>query len=503
MRTKNKIIVLLSLLIVSSYSYGQIRIANNANNSSAANSSAFIDASSNTTYNTSSNVGKGLLFPRVDLSTFTAFSYSGAFIPNNYPNRFDGFIVYNTAESGVAGVANTEGTLTPGFWYYENKTTNITGGTWKPFVSQFDATTLNETDPAAWHILGNTIDGDATTSPNFIGTINERPIIFKTDNTEKMRLTPGGFLGIGTDTPYTKLHIYGDSEESGLSNDVRLEAAEGAAWVIFARHNGTSTARTNVVAGDDLGGIGFVGRYSGLDASVETPQTSRISAAYRGYSNDRHKSDLLFRTSGLSRVRIQEDGHFDIANSENDLYNNASNFYVGNRPASGLRIQNDGRIMCQHDGGNPNLYLTKNSVGGSYGTFLMIRYGGNQIGSIVSSGTSNVVYNTTSDRRLKENIVPTHYGISDLMKLEVKDYNFIIDEDKNKQAGFIAQNLYEVYPEAVTVGGDDPKENPWSVDYGRITPLLVKAVQEQQVIIETQQQLIEALEKRLEELEKK
>ncbi len=110
----------------------QIRTVNNATNSSVANSPAFIDASSNTTVNGSTNVGKGLLFPRVDLSAMTAFPSVTAGIPSSFPTRFDGMIVYNTASSGTAGVGSTSGTLTPGFWYYENKSATNTGGTWKP-----------------------------------------------------------------------------------------------------------------------------------------------------------------------------------------------------------------------------------------------------------------------------------------------------------------------------------------------------------------------------------
>jgi hypothetical protein len=44
-------------------------------------------------------------------------------------------IVYNTATSGTAGVGSTQGTLSPGFWYYENKSATNTGGTWKPLGS--------------------------------------------------------------------------------------------------------------------------------------------------------------------------------------------------------------------------------------------------------------------------------------------------------------------------------------------------------------------------------
>ncbi|CAA7196678.1 FISUMP domain-containing protein [Chryseobacterium potabilaquae] len=122
----------LSLLMVGTCFYAQIRIANSATNQAALSSSAFIDASSNTTFNLSTNVGKGLLYPRMDLSTFTAFSGAPIGIPNSYPYYYDGFMVYNTASSGVAGVGSTEGTLCQGFWYYQNSTTSINGGTWRP-----------------------------------------------------------------------------------------------------------------------------------------------------------------------------------------------------------------------------------------------------------------------------------------------------------------------------------------------------------------------------------
>ena len=120
-------------MFLSINSYAQIRIANDANNSAASNSSAFIDASSNTGYNSNPNLGKGLLFPRVDLQLFTTFGGSPIGIPNSYPTRYDGMIVYNTASSGVAGVGYTEGTLVPGFWYYDNKhVSDVNGGTWRP-----------------------------------------------------------------------------------------------------------------------------------------------------------------------------------------------------------------------------------------------------------------------------------------------------------------------------------------------------------------------------------
>jgi hypothetical protein len=52
------------------------------------------------------------------------------------------------------------------------------------------------------------------------------------------------------------------------------------------------------------------------------------------------------------------------------------------------------------------------------------------------------------------------------------------------ETGFIAQEAFEIIPQIVSVGGDDVKENPWGIDYGKLTPYLAKAIQEQQAMIE-------------------
>jgi hypothetical protein len=111
--------------------YGQVRISNDINSIAVANSSAFIDASSNSIYNQSTNVGKGLLYPRTDLAAFTAFSGVPTGVPTSYPTLYDGLIVYNTKDGGVAGVGLTEGTLCRGFWYYDNPTSMLNDGTWR------------------------------------------------------------------------------------------------------------------------------------------------------------------------------------------------------------------------------------------------------------------------------------------------------------------------------------------------------------------------------------
>ena len=77
---------------------------------------------------------------------------------------------------------------------------------------------------------------------------------------------------------------------------------------------------------------------------------------------------------------------------------------------------------------------------------------------------------------MKNNIVNTHFGIADVMKIPVRDYTYKADAAKTPTTGFIAQELYEIFPNAVTKPAN--AEDMWSVDYGKVTPLLVKAIQE-------------------------
>jgi hypothetical protein len=67
------------------------------------------------------------------------------------------------------------------------------------------------------------------------------------------------------------------------------------------------------------------------------------------------------------------------------------------------------------------------------------------------------------------------------MKIQVRDYVYKADVANTLTTGFIAQELFEIFPNAVTKPDNDDKM--WSVDYGKVTPLLVKAIQEQQAQI--------------------
>lgn len=122
---------------------------------------------------------------------------------------------------------------------------------------------------------------------------------------------------------------------------------------------------------------------------------------------------------------------------------------------------------------------------------------GSNLGGVRGNGAGGVMYSTTSDRRLKQNIKTFDGGLATLEKINPTIYQMKSNPSQD-EIGFIAQELQKVLP--IAVGGeatDDVEESPMTVDYGRLTPVIVAAVKEQQEIIQAQQKIIDQLNKRL------
>ncbi len=124
------------------------------------------------------------------------------------------------------------------------------------------------------------------------------------------------------------------------------------------------------------------------------------------------------------------------------------------------------------------------------GTMLRFNVAGSIVGQI-TTGSSATTYHTSSDARLKD-ITGKARGLEVINELNPVSYTW--KKDGSADEGFIAQEVEKLIPNVVHQGGDDETKNPWSMDYGRITPLLVKAIQEQQAVIEDLKTRIETLE---------
>jgi hypothetical protein len=158
------------------------------------------------------------------------------------------------------------------------------------------------------------------------------------------------------------------------------------------------------------------------------------------------------------------------------------NFWNGTANTDGAEIDLSGLIGIQRSAG-ADLCVSK-PPGFTNTWLIQFIFDNSTIGTVsVGSGATSVVYGTTSDVRLKENIRPTAKGLNDVMRIQVSDFNFKSTPGRI-ETGFIAQQLYTVAPEAVSQGGTNPATDPWMADYGRVTPLLTRAIQEQQAEIE-------------------
>ena len=122
-------------------------------------------------------------------------------------------------------------------------------------------------------------------------------------------------------------------------------------------------------------------------------------------------------------------------------------------------------------------HLNGTPSGVSYNRFI---YNNTIIGSIAQSGTTAVLYNLTSDARLKTNIVDAPLGNIDDVKVRSFDWK---SDGSHVEYGFIAQELVEVAPYAVHQP-QDPEEM-MAIDYSKLVPMMIKEIQDLKQRIKT------------------
>ena len=103
-----------------------------------------------------------------------------------------------------------------------------------------------------------------------------------------------------------------------------------------------------------------------------------------------------------------------------------------------------------------------------------------EIGRIEASSGSGVSYMTSSDARLKIDNGSFTNGLSTINSINIHNYTW--KQDKSTDVGVFAQELFKVFPNAVSKGDDnasiDKNQKIWQVDYSKLVPVLIAAVQE-------------------------
>jgi len=253
---------------------------------------------------------------------------------------------------------------------------------------------------------------------------------------------------------------------------------------------------------------------AGTSVIAQTISSNSNSLVYMGA---RSNHSLVLTTNDTERMRIDTSGRLLVNTTSIPTVNNASvgivqsytsdsnSTAVGDqRTALVLRGEggasnNSGAYSClvlsinQGLANNPGVMLR--GYGGNGGTTYSLQVNGN--GNITNSNNS---YGSLSDFKLKENIVDATPKLEDVMRLQVRNFNFkkSLGYEDNKQIGFVAQEFEQVFPGLVeSVSKNDSGEddaNIKSIKTSVLVPILVKAIQEQQAIITDLKARIETLE---------
>ena len=347
-------------------------------------------------------------------------------------------------------------------------------------------------------------NGDLLIAPRTSAAASVR-FITGTTPTERMRIDASGNVGIGTSSPVTALHV-----NDGVNVNAGLRASEtlagGAALVGFNDTGsltipieirgtevslrggsaeglrvttsgnvgiGTSApnAKLQVSPSSSSGDQGEVAIYlgnentSGRTAAFIKNTTAPRELTIRASNSAADPEPIIFEIdSSTEAMRIDDSGGLTVGNSTQIAFNENTD--------TGTTIIGNGALTTFRDSASANLYVGK--IGALDGDVLEFRRNGLDVGSIsVISGATS--YNTSSDVRLKENIQDADSSGSVIDAIKVRQYDWKAD-GTHDDYGFVAQELYEVYPKAVSKG--ETEEDTWGVDYSKLVPLLVKEIQE-------------------------
>ena len=323
-------------------------------------------------------------------------------------------------------------------------------------------------------------------------------VAISTNGDERLRIDSSGSLLVGTSsarsnffnsTNSARLQIEGSgsNDNYALSIVSNYAGSTNGAHVILAKSGGSNVGDNTLVSnGNTIGQISF----QGADGTEFVPAASIASEVDGTPGANDMPGCLVFSTTAdgasgpTERMRITSAGEINCG-------------YTGSSTGYKINISKDGSalLVLDENSGNSGSRILSTWRTGTYSSsdvsssFLYFQRGdGTNVGSIVRNGTNAVAYVTSSDYRLKENVVSLTGAVNRLLQLQVRQFNFIDDPDKIVD-GFIAHEAQEVVPECVTGEKDavDADGNPvyQGIDQSKLVPLLTAALQEAIAKIET------------------
>lgn len=265
-------------------------------------------------------------------------------------------------------------------------------------------------------------------------------VAIATGGSERARVDSSGNVGIGTSSPGYKLTVNGRVSYNGA-------IGEGADTTLSS---------------------------SGTGVRIAESSTWQL---------------LSFYTNGSERARIDSSGNLLVGFTSNP---NTARMYVRydgvtSQPVINSAATTSASTTWSHfigQSGNGSSITTNN---------VFIRGNGNL-------ENANNSYGSISDIKLKENIADATPKLEKLNQVRVVTYNLKGGYEQHKQIGVIAQELEQIFPGMVEespdrdADGNDLGTTTKSVKYSVFVPMLIKAIQEQQALIESLTARIAALE---------
>ena len=382
----------------------------------------------------------------------------------------------------------------------------------------------------------STYNGDLFLAVESGGNLNSNPM----DHSALFIEGSDGSVGIGTTSPSAKLHLHNTVEEvlridSGDTGAIHF-FEDSTRRGIIGYSNGTSIA-SNAGAGDmvlraesgknihlGISGTSYVTvNSSGLTAAgLQLTDSSEMgfgttaagsSVGHTASTNEGifwHSTNTdygIFRTAGAwsgdySQLRLEWTTGIIIDGGT--AYGKSGTRIIGDLICgTGTGYPHSAAINSAYfhstgDTTQPACRLVQVSNSNSYpvvrmrhesttaGRYIEFRTDENVLTGIIQDVSGTMQYQSSSDSRLKENVEPMAEGLTEVLAMnpvkftwkDIVTENKTVDMESAESRGFLAQELNEEYPWAVYEGGEDEKNDPWSVDYGKLTPILVKAIQE-------------------------
>jgi hypothetical protein len=403
-----------------------------------------------------------------------------------------------------------------------------------------------------WSLSGNS-NVSPTFGTHFIGTTTNRNFMVKTNNVQRCNFGATGNVDFGLSSSPVNFSIYGQSPTSTLplltlrSNDGAtnygiefrsLKKSTDVYFEIAPINISTSTLRDLSLAPNDGTTFAsvFVGGYKVLANSTERLEVNgKVKATGfkipNGLSTQYLMADGSVSTGGASVDGIQigtDDKNMTIgacmSKADNDVGLQVLR-YDKNQSAKMLSL-----ASCNDTGSKQELSFTRigdskfeiqsynqTFTNGATSPLSLQPKGGDvTIGvNTANSGTAGyrlwvngaaggtLAWNTTSDKRLKTNIQPVQNGLSTVLKMNPVSYDkkaTLSSTDYTiEEIGFIAQELQPLFSKGVVNEAND-KEKLLSVNYTALIPVLTKAIQEQQKIIEDEKAKNDKQQKEIDEL---